>query len=200
MFLFGDGSLTLMNRASLIALVRFWSCSSHYSKIVDVDIVTCGVTVVKYRGRGLLMFLEPFCKISGRFSNVFFITPIFTVFISIYDSTFVCDRILVLGSHKEASDGLSSFKEHLNPKFVVCPLYSLTKSLMVWDYHVQVCFVIVLASLGSSCFVLVWVLALHSCPFNGPCELFASCESFEEVFFFFLQQLGGEANCRCSMV
>ena len=154
--------------------------------------MTCGVTVVKYRGRGLLKFLEPFCKISGRFSNVFFITPMFTAFISINDSTFVCDRILVLGSHKEASDGLSSFKEHLNPKFVACPLYSLTKSLMVWDYHVQVCFVVVLASLGSSCFVLVWVLALHSCPFNGPCGVFASCESFEEVFFFFLQQLGVE--------
>ena len=87
-----------MNRASLIALVRFWSSLPHYSKIVDVDIVTCGVTVVKYRGRGLLMFLEPFYKISGRFSNVFFITPMFTAFISIFDSTFVCDRILVLGS------------------------------------------------------------------------------------------------------
>ena len=104
--------------------------------------MTCGVTVIKYRGRGLLMFLEPFCKISGRFSNVFFITPMFTAFISIYDSTLVCDRILVLGSHKEASDGLSSFKEHLNPKFVAHSLYSLTKSLIVWDYHVQVCFVV----------------------------------------------------------
>ena len=137
------------------------------------------------------MFLEPFCKISGRFSNVFFMTPMFTAFISMYDSIFVCDRILVLGSHKEASDGLYSFKEHLNPKFVACPLYSLTKSLMVWDYHVQVCFVVVLASLGSSCFVLVCLLGLHSCPFNGPCGVFASCESFEEVFFF-LQQLGVE--------
>ena len=186
MFLFRDGSLTLMNGASLIALVRFWSSLPTIVKIVDVDIVTCGVTVVKYRGRGLLMFLEPFCKVSGRFSNVSFITPMFTAFISIYDATLVCDRILVLRSHKEASDGLSSFKEHLNPKFVACPLSSLTESLMVWDYHVQVCFVVVLASLGSSCFVLVWVLALHSCPFNGPCGVFSSCESFKEVFFFFL--------------
>ena len=72
-------------------------------------------------------------------------------------------------------------------------LYSLTESLMIWDYHAPVCFVVVLASLVSSCFVPIWVLTLHSCSFNGPCGVFASCESFEEVFFFFfLQQLGVE--------
>ena len=74
--------------------------------------------MVKYRGRGLLVFLEPFCKISSRFTNVFFITPMLTAFVSIYDSTFVCYRILVIGSHEEVSDGLTSFEEHLNPKFV----------------------------------------------------------------------------------
>ena len=74
--------------------------------------------MVKYRGRHLLVFLEPFCKISSRFANVFFIAPMLTAFVSVYDSTFVDYRILVLGSHEEVSDGLTSFEEHLNPKFV----------------------------------------------------------------------------------
>ena len=38
------------------------------------------------------------CKGSCRFSNVFFFTPIFTTFVSVYDPTFVGNRILVLWS------------------------------------------------------------------------------------------------------
>ena len=45
--------------------------------------------MVKYRGRGFLMFLEPFCKISCRFTNILFSTPMLTAFESIYDSTFI---------------------------------------------------------------------------------------------------------------
>ena len=74
--------------------------------------------MVKYRARGLLMFFEPFCKISSRFTNVFFFAPMLTAFESIYDSTFICYRIFVLGSHEEVSYCLTSFEEHLNPKFV----------------------------------------------------------------------------------
>ena len=54
--------------------------------------------MVKYRGGGLLMFFEPFCKSSSRLSNVFFLTPIFTAFVSVYDSTFFGNRIFVLFS------------------------------------------------------------------------------------------------------
>ena len=122
MFLLSGVSLTLMKKASLIALVRFWSSLPTIVKLLMLILWPVVLQWSNIGGRGLLMFLEPFCKISGRFFHVFFITPMFTAFISIYDSTFVCDRILVLGSHKEASDGLSSFKEHLNPKFVACPL------------------------------------------------------------------------------
>ena len=41
--------------------------------------------MVKYRGRGLLVFLEAFCKSSSRLSNIFFFTPLFTAFVSVYD-------------------------------------------------------------------------------------------------------------------
>ena len=85
--------------------------------------MTCGVTMVKYRGRGLLVFLEPFCKSSHRLSNIFFLTPMFTAFVSIYDFTFVGNRIFVLESHKESFDGLSSFKVNLYPKLVACLLH-----------------------------------------------------------------------------
>ena len=56
--------------------------SSHYAKIGDVDVVTCTVVVVKDGGRRLLVFFESICKISSRFTNVFFIAPMFTAFIS----------------------------------------------------------------------------------------------------------------------
>ena len=88
--------------------------------------MTCGVTMVKYRGRGLLAFLEPFYKCSSRYSNIFFLAPMFTAFVSIYNSTLVGDRILVLGSHKEAFDGLSFFEMKLYPKLVACLLDSLS--------------------------------------------------------------------------
>ena len=76
--------------------------------------------MVKYWGRGLLMLFEPFCKGSARFSNVFFSTPLFIALVSIYDSTLAVNRIIVLGSHKEAFDGLSSFEMYLYPIFASC--------------------------------------------------------------------------------
>ena len=69
---------------------------------------------------------------------------------------------------------------------------------MVWDYYVQVCLVLLACLIGSSS-VIIRVLVSHSSPFNGPCGVYTSCESSEEVFFFFLEQLGGGAHCGCSM-
>ena len=105
--------------------------TSHYSKFVDVDIVTWGVTVVKYWWRGLLMLFEPFCKGSARFSNVSFSTPLFIALISVYDSTLAVNGIIFLGNHEEAFDGLSSFKMYLYPIFATSFLYSL---LRPWWY------------------------------------------------------------------
>ena len=187
MFLFRDGSLTLMNRASFIALVRFWSS---LPTIVKLLMLILWPVVLQWSNIGeggswcSLNLSAKFLADSPMYSSLhpcslhlyLYMTPLLFVIVSL--SLRAIRRLLMV---------CPPLKEHLNPKFLACPLYSLTKSLMVWDYHVQVCFVVALASLGSSCFVLVWVLALHSCPFNGPCGVFASCESFKEVFFFFLQ-------------
>ena len=58
MFLFKDGLLTLMYRASLSVL------SYHYTEVVNGDTVTRDDRMVMDRGRGLEMFFEPLCKIS----------------------------------------------------------------------------------------------------------------------------------------
>ena len=47
---------------------------SHYTKIVDVGIVTTDGTVVIDRGGGLEVFLQPFSKCSSCLTNIFFIT------------------------------------------------------------------------------------------------------------------------------
>ena len=107
-FLFRDGSLTLIYRASLMVLIRFWS------KIFKNDFVTSGVIVVKYGGWGLLMFFEPFSKCSGGFPYILFITFHPVTFVSIDDSTLLHHRIFVLGSHQEAFDGIASFEVNLH--------------------------------------------------------------------------------------
>ena len=52
MFLLRDGSLTLIYRASLMVLVRFWSSLPTMSNF-NTNFVTSGVIVVKYGGWGL---------------------------------------------------------------------------------------------------------------------------------------------------
>ena len=131
--------------------------------------------MVKYWGRGLLMLFEPFCKGSARFSNVFFSTPLFGALVSIYDSTLVVNGIIVLGSHKEAFDGLSSIEMYLYPIFAACFLDSLTEALMIWNRHIQVLIVVISWALligCSSLFVSVGVLDLQFCSVYGLCGVF----------------------------
>ena len=96
------------------------------------------------------MLFEPLCKGSARFSNVFFSTPLFIALVSIYDSTLVVNRIIVLGSHKEAFDDLSSFEMYLYLIFATCFLDSLTEALMIWNHHIQVLVAVVLNKTGSA--------------------------------------------------
>ena len=130
--------------------------------------------MVKYWGRGLLMLFEPFCKGSARFSNVFFSTPLFITLVSIYDSTLAVNGIIVLGSHKEAFYGLSSFGMYLYPIFAACFLDSLTEALMIWNHHIQVLIVVSWALLivCSSLFVSIGVLAVQFGSVYGPCGVF----------------------------
>ena len=78
MFLFRDGSLTLMNRASYCS-GEVLVLPSNYGEIIDDNFMTWDVTMVMNRRGGLLVFFEPLCKGSCRLSNVFF----FTTFVSV---------------------------------------------------------------------------------------------------------------------
>ena len=128
------------------------------------------------------MLFEPFCKASARFSNVFFSTPLFFALISVYDSTLTIDGIMVLGSHEEAFDGLSSFKMYLYPIFAACFFNFLTEALMIWNNHVQFLIVSVawaLLIVCSSLFCSVGILALQLCSIYGPNGVFTFSQCLE---------------------
>ena len=106
--------------------------SPHNTKILNSDIVTSDVVMVKYWGGGLEVFLEPLSKSSWGLSNVFLITLHPVTFVSIYDSTSLLDRILIFGSHKEVFDGGTSFKVHLHPMITVHLLEAFTEPSVTW--------------------------------------------------------------------
>ena len=97
MFLFRDGLFTLVYNVSLIHLQRFWSSLPTMPKVIYGNIVTSGVTMV-IDGVGCLeMFFEPLSKSSRGFTSVFLITLHPVTLVSVNDSTFLLDDILVFG-------------------------------------------------------------------------------------------------------
>ena len=155
MFLFRDGLLTLMYKASLMAFMRFCSSLSTMLKFSIETWVTSGVIMVKYWGGGFEMFLEPLSKCSGWFTNVFIITLHPVTFISVDDSTSLFHGILVLGSHQEVFDGCTSFEIHLHPMVSVCLLETLTEPSVVWNNNVRF-----LGGVSSRFILIVIVLLL----------------------------------------
>ena len=95
MFLFRDGWLTLMCKASFMVLMRFWSSLPTMLKLSKGDIMTWDVKMVIW-GRRLLMVFEPHSKCSCRFTNILLITLHPVIFISVYDSTFLQDVVFIL--------------------------------------------------------------------------------------------------------
>ena len=97
-FLLRDGLLTLIYRASLIVLMRFWASLPTMLKFLNWF---CDQWCYSGHiwGWGLLMFLEPLSKCSGGFPYIFFMTLHPIIFISVDDSTFLQYRIFVLWSH-----------------------------------------------------------------------------------------------------
>ena len=81
------------------------------AEILNSNIVTSDVVMVKYWGRDLLMFLEPLSKSSWELINIFLITLHLVKLISIYDSTSLPDRILIFGSHQEVLMVVPPLKE-----------------------------------------------------------------------------------------
>ena len=66
-------------------------------------------------GGGLLMFLEPLSKCSGRFSYILLITLIPTTFVTVDDPTLLKHRVFVLEGHQEVFDVCASLEIGLVP-------------------------------------------------------------------------------------
>ena len=165
--------------------------------------MTRGFVVVIYWGRSLLMFLEPLSKCSCWLSNVFFITIYPITFVSVYDSTFLKDRLLSFGTHKEVFDGKFSFKVHLYPIFSTWSFDAFTEPFVIWNHHVYILVVLVVM---SSMFVITSILVLGGCLaldlhyVQGPCWVLAPFKSLEEMLFFLLQQLWARPDGFWSMI
>ena len=184
-----------------------WVCGlpSHNTKIMYGESMTQGVLVVIYWGRSLLMFLEPLCKCSCWFSKVLFITFHPISFVSVYDSTFLKERIFVLWSHEEAFDGKFSFDVHLCPMFSAWSPDTFTEPFVIWYHHVYnlvVFVVVVMSSMVSATSVLVLnrCLALKLYPIQGPCWVLAPFKGLEEMLFFLLQQLWARVDGFCPVI
>ena len=137
----------------------FFYCSTevlvlppNYIEIINSDLVTTDVTMVKDWGGCLLMFFEPLCKSSRGFTNAFLIAVNPVTLKSIEDLTLFEDWILILGVHQEAFDGFSSFKTHLYTMFVTGLFEALTHTLMIGYHHVGL--LALVAVVGISVFVL----------------------------------------------
>ena len=122
--------------------------------------MTRGVVVVIYWGRSLLIFLEPLSKCSWWLPNVFFITLHPITFVSVYDCTFLENRIFILWIHKEVFDGKSFFEVHWYPIFSAWSFNVFTEPFVIWNHHVYILVVLVVI---SSQFVVTSIFVLGGC-------------------------------------
>ena len=138
------------------------------------------------------MFFEPLSKCSWGLSNLFLITLHPVTFVSIYDSTFLLEGILVFCSHQEVLDSFAPFKVNLHSMFTACFLYTFTYSFIVRNHHM---FLDVVARVLCALAVVVGCgFGFHSNLVHCPCSIFTSCECLFQMFFFFLQQFRAGAD------
>ena len=183
-FLFRDGSLILIYRASFDGSHEVLVLSPHYFKIFYADVMTSGVMMVKYGGWGLLVFFEPLSKISGGFPYIFLITLHPVTFVPIYDSTLFHQRIFILGSHQETFDGITSFEVHLYSIFLTGSFEAFSQSFVIWHHYVVFFWVAIHAALfclllwaGVLIFIFTLLIA-HSGYLHLVRTFFRCCSSF----------------------
>ena len=146
----------------------------HYSKIFYSDIVTSGVKMIIYWGGCLQEFFEPLSKCSSGLSNVFLITFHPVTFVSIYDSTFLLDGILIFWSHQKVLDDIASFKVDLHSMFAASFLYAFTDSFVIRNHHMWFLDVVTRV-LGTSAVLVSCGFGFDFYPVQCPCRVFASC-------------------------
>ena len=137
MFLLRDGLLALINKASFMVLVRFWSSLPSMEKL---SIVTSWPEVLwwSYMGDGALRcsfnlsskFLADSPIYSSSQSTLshlnLYMTPLFFV-----------DWVFVFWWYKVVFDGLTTFQVNINPILLANVFIALTESLMVWNHNVR---------------------------------------------------------------
>ena len=149
----------------------------HYAKIIYGDIMTSFVKMVIYWGGCFYMFFKPLSKCSWGLSNVLLITFHPVTFVSIYDSTFLLDGILIFWSHQEVIYSVASFKVDLHSIFIACFLYALTDSFIIRNHHIWFLVVVVVTRVIVASAILIdcgFVFDLD--PVEHPCRIFTSCE------------------------
>ena len=146
--------------------------------------------MVIYWGGCLQMFFRPLSKCSWGLSNVFLIAFHPVTFVSMYDSTFLLDGILVFWSYQEVLDGIVSFKVDLHSMFIACFLYTFTDSFIVRNHHMW--FLDVVARILNAPAVLVGCgFGFHFNLVHCPCRIFTSCECLFQIFFLLQQFRAG---------
>ena len=141
----------------------FFDCSTevlvfppNYIEIINSDLVTTDVTMVKYWGGCLLMFLEPLCKSSRGFTNVFLITVNPATLTPIDDPTLFEDWIFILGAIRRLLMVLPPLKYTCMPCLLQVFFEALTQTLMIGYHHVGLwALVVVVASVFSLCSFLL---------------------------------------------
>ena len=124
-----------------------------------------------------------YLQIFSRFTNIFFIAPMFTAFISINDSTFACNRSLSFGAIRRLSMVCPPLKCTCTPNLLhvlfILSLrpwwYGTTMYRLFWLVFGPVCVLLVLLVLRCWLFILALLMA--------QVGLFASGKGPEEIFF-----------------
>ena len=136
-FLFRDGLLALIYRASFMVLKRLWSSLPSMVKLSTVaswpEMFWCS-----YIGGGALR-----CSfnLSSKFladsPNIFIITVYPVTLVPVNDPTFLEKWIFVFWGHKVISDGMTTFQMYINPISPANVFIAFTESLMVWNHNVR---------------------------------------------------------------
>ena len=89
--------------------------SIHYGQVVHTDVMTCGVSMVRYGRRGPKIFPESIPKDPCRLPYLFLIMLQSVTLIPVDYSTFWYDVVPVFGGHQEVPDGVTSLEMDLDP-------------------------------------------------------------------------------------
>ena len=129
-FLFRDGLLTLMYRASFMVLMRFWSSLPSMEKS---SIVTAWPEMLRWSCIGEGAF-RCSLNLSSKFladSPIYSSSQFTLSHLYLYMTLLFKDWTFIPRSHEEVFDAMTSFKMYFNPIFLASSLEAFTQPLMV---------------------------------------------------------------------